>query len=152
MALSTAVVSATTRLFISPNLPATTDAAGYAAVTGWIPVGEVSNIGQLGGKTTVVKHIPIDTATVVKRSGSVDYGTLNLQGARHAGADSTALQTAFDTRASYSFKIVYPTALGQTDYFTAITTSVMTNIATADSILGFATDLEIDSIIVTAAT
>jgi hypothetical protein len=149
MAQSSAITSATTKLYFSPTLPATFDSAGYTAVTGWVLVSEVSNIGQFGGKTSVQKHIPVDTATVVKRAGSVDYGTMSLTLARHKGADFTGLVSAFNSRASISFKVVYPTALGDVEYFTGIVTGVPTNIGNADAILQSNVDVELDSPVIT---
>jgi hypothetical protein len=151
MSGSLATTSATTKLYISPTLPATFDSAGYTAVTGWILIGEISSLGTYGGKTSVQKHIPIDTATVVKRAGSVDYGTMSITAARHVGTDITALKTAFTSRASSSFKVVLPTALGDTDYFTGIVTSMQTNAGNADQILQSNIEVELDSPVITVA-
>lgn len=152
MALSTAVTSATTKFYFSPTLPATTDSAGYTAVTGWVLIGEVSSLGTYGGKVSVQKHVPIDSGEVVKRAGSVDYGTMSITAARHTGADMTALTTAFNARASGSFKVVLPTALGDTDYFTGICTSLQTNAGNADQILQTNIEVELDSKVITIHT
>lgn len=151
MAQSSAITSATTKLYFSPTLPATFDSSGYTAVTGWLLIGEISSLGTYGGKVSVQKHIPIDTATVVKRSGSVDYGTMSITAARHKGTDVTALTTAFNARASGSFKVVLPTALGDTDYFTGIITSIQTNAGNADQILQSNIEVELDSPVITVA-
>ena len=151
MAGSLAITSATTKLYFSPTLPATFDSSGYTAVTGWVLIGEVSSLGTYGGKTSVQKHIPIDTATVVKRAGSVDYGTMSITAARHKGADITALTTAFAARTSGSFKIVLPTVLGDTDYTTGIVTSMQTNVGNADQILQSNIEVELDSPVITVA-
>lgn len=143
---SLAITSATTSISISSTLPTTYDQTGFSALT-WIPVAEVSNLGVFGGKVTVVKHIPIDVANVVKRSGSVDYGNITMTLAKHAGTDYTALQTAFNSRTSAAFKVKYPGALGS-DYFTAIVTSLQVNVGTADKILESTIDLELDNAIV----
>jgi hypothetical protein len=149
MAGSSAVTSATTKLYISPNLPASFDQTGYTAVSGWILIAEVSNMGTFGAKAGTVKHVPIDTAVVVKRATSVDAGTLSVTLARHAGADITALQTAANNRTSQSFKVVYPAALGVSDYFTGIVLGTPTTVGTADQILQMNVDIELDSIPVT---
>jgi hypothetical protein len=146
MSGSLAITSATTTISVSTSLPATYDSAGYTALT-WIPIAEVSNLGTFGGKTTVVKHIPLGTATVVKRSGSVDYGTINMQLAKHSGTDVTALQSAFNSRASTAFKVTYPGSMGS-DCFTGIVTSMQVNVGTADAILQSTVDVELDSPIV----
>lgn len=149
MAVSSAMTSATTTLWIAATLPATYDEIGFEALTGWIKVAEVSNMGTLGGSTTVVNHIPVDTATVVKRSGSVNYGQMSLTLARHAGGDMDALRAAFKDRGTRSFKVVYPTALGEQEMFTGIVTSVPTNIAGADNILEMSVTIEVDAEVLT---
>lgn len=147
VATSLAMTSATTKLYTASAQPGSYTTGGFAALT-WVEVGELSNIGDLGGTTTVVQHIPVGTATVVKRSGSVNYGTMNLQGARCTDAGQTALKAAFTSKASVSFKIVYPSALGVTEYFTGIVTSAVTAVGTADQILGFNANLDIDNEII----
>lgn len=148
---SKATTSATTKLYVSATLPTQYDATTYAALT-WIPISEITSLGSFGGKTTVTKHQPIDTGFVVKRAGSVDFGTLSLQLAKHTGADDTALQAAFNDRASQAFKIEYPTALGGHDYFTGIVTSYVTNVGNADQILQSNVDVELDTPVVSSAT
>lgn len=143
---SSAVTSATTSISVSTTLPATYTATDYASLT-WIKIAEVTNLGTFGGKTTVVKHIPIDTSVVVKRSGSTDYGTINCQLAKHTGTDTTALQSAFTSRESTAFKVTYPGSMGS-DYFTGIVTSMQNVVGTADAILQSTVDIELDSAIV----
>lgn len=146
---SVAQTSATTTLYVSASTPATYDTATFAALT-WIKVAEISSIGAYGGKTSVVKHIPIDVGTVVKRSGSQDFGTINLTMARHSGSDFSALTAAFTDRQPRSFKVVLPSAIGQTDYFTGIVISNVTNIGNADKILESQVDIELDNAVLTA--
>lgn len=146
MSGSSAISSATTSISISATLPATYTATDFASLT-WIPITEVSNLGVFGGKTTVIKHIPIDTATVVKRAGSVDYGTISMTLAKHAGTDYTALQTAFNSRASAAFKVTYPGSMGM-DFFSGIITSLQVSVGTADKILEQTIDIELDNAII----
>lgn len=149
MSGSLAVTSATTSISVSATLPTTYDSTGFTALT-WIPIAEVSNLGAFGGKTTVVKHIPVDTAVVAKRAGSVDYGTISMTLAKHTGTDITALQTAFSSRASVAFKVTYPGSMGK-DYFSGIITSLQTNVGSADKILESTIDIELDNAIVTGS-
>lgn len=148
---SSAITSATTKLYVNANLPANYDAAGFNTLTGWIQVAEISNLGSFGGTTTVVTHIPVDTAVVVKRSGSVNAGQMSMTLARHSGADTTALIAAFNDRIPRSFRVVFPTALGQKDEFTAIVTSIQTNVAGADNILETSITLELDNNVLTSS-
>ncbi len=141
--------SATTKVYVAVGqTPATYDAAGFAALTYSI-LPDITNIGQLGGTTQVINHIPVDDAIVYKVSGSQDSGTLDLQGARTTAPALDDLRLAYKTRAQTPFKIVYPAALGETDYFMAIVTSVQTNVGTADQILGFNTTVNISGDIIT---
>jgi hypothetical protein len=149
VATSLAMTSATTKVYLAVGqTPATYDAAGFAALS-WQILPDITNIGQLGGTTTVVNHIPVDTAAVVKRAGSVNYGTLQLTGARSTSSALDGVRTAFTSRLSTPCKIVYPAALGQTDYFTGIVTTNQTNVGTADQILGFNFTFDIDNSIIT---
>jgi hypothetical protein len=149
MSGSLAITSATTSISVSAALPASYDSTGFTALT-WIPITEVSNLGVFGGKTTVVKHVPVDTATVVKRAGSVDYGTISMTLAKHSGTDYSALQTAFNSRASVAFKITYPGSMGK-DYFTGIVTSLQVNVGQADKILENTIDIELDNSIISGS-
>jgi hypothetical protein len=150
MSGSLAITSATTSISMSATLPATYTATDFASLT-WIPITEVSNLGVFGGKTTVVKFTPVDTAVVVKRSGSVDYGTISMTLAKHTGADYTALQAAFNARSSVAFKITYPGSMGH-DYFSGIVTSLQVNVGSADKILEQTIDIELDNSIIFSAT
>lgn len=152
MAVSTskALTSAGTKIYIGSAQPATYDEAGFEAVT-WLEIGEITSIGQLGGTTSVITHIPLGTKTVVKRTGSVNYGTLDMQGARCSDTGIAALRAAFTSTASKPFKIVYPVLLGEVDYFTAVVTSATTNVGNADQILGFGANVDVDNEILTVA-
>jgi hypothetical protein len=145
---SLALTSASTRVYIAVGqTPATYDASGFNALT-WTEIPEVTNIGPLGGTTNVVTHTPL-TGVVVKRAGSVDYGTLEITGARTTSAALDDVRTAFASRLSTPFKIVYPTVLGETDFATGIVTSAVTDVAGADNILGFKFGYAIDNEIIT---
>ncbi len=149
VATSKAMTSATTKIYIGAAQPTTYDEAGFEAVT-WTEIGEVTSIGQLGGTNSVITHIPLGTSVVVKRTGSTNYGTLDLQGARCDDTGIAALRAAFDSKLSKPFKVVYPPTLGEVDYFTGVVTSATTNVGNADQILGFAANVDIDNTILTA--
>lgn len=99
---------------VSAAPPATFDAAGYAAVT-WILVGQVEDFGSHGLTRTVQKITPVDTAVVVKRLGSKDYGVMNLKiGNVSADAGQVILRAASESGLPISWKITYPLAGGIT--------------------------------------
>lgn len=149
MAVSKATTSATTKLSVAPSLPANYTEAGFELLTGWIDVSEISNLGTFGGTTTVVTHIPIDTSVVVKRAGSKNYGQMSMTLARHSGTDTDELVEAFNDRLPRSFRVTLPSVLGQIDFFTAIVTSIQTNVAGADNILETNVTLELDAEVIT---
>lgn len=149
MAVQDITTSATTTLWVSETLPATYTEAGFEAVTGWIQVTELSNAGQVGGTTTVTNHIDVSTGKVVKRGGSVNYGQMALTMARHKGADMIALREAFADRQPRAFRIVYPTAVGEQEFFTGVVVSLPTSIGTADQILDMSITIEIDDEVLT---
>jgi hypothetical protein len=82
-------------------------------------------------------------------SGSTNSGTLNLQGARTKAAALKDVRDAYVSRKPTPFKIVYPSALGEIDYFSAIVTSVQTSVGNADQILGFNVTVDITGSILT---
>lgn len=97
-------------LSISASIPATYDAAGYAA-TGMVytAVGEIENFGNHGVTAAVSEFTPIATAVVAKVKGSKNYGTMSLMLADLPGdAGQILLKTASESTAHYSIKISYP--------------------------------------------
>jgi len=70
----TTLSNAGSKFYISADLPATEDQAGYEALT-FTQVGEVTDFGTIGAETNLVSYTPVDTAIVNKRKGSVNYGT-----------------------------------------------------------------------------
>lgn len=97
-------------LAISASLPATYDAAGYAATTiTYTAVGEVENFGQHGVTATVTEFTPIDTSVVAKVKGSKNYGTKSMTlGSIPGNAGQVILKAASESTARYSVKITYP--------------------------------------------
>jgi len=67
-----------TILKISAGVPATFDAAGYAALT-YTTVGEITDLGEFGRVYNIIKHNPIATRGTAKRKGSFDEGVLNVK-------------------------------------------------------------------------
>lgn len=109
MAAHTDVASITDTIYsISDDLPATYDAAGYAA-TGvtWTAIGQVSQFLPYGSKRPVNKFQPIRGA-VQKTKGSPDYGDGDMQMADvPADAGQIILKAAEASANHYSLKIQY---------------------------------------------
>lgn len=107
-----------TTVHISAGIPATFDAAGYAAVTGWAKIGEITDAGSHGKTYAEVTHMPIDTRMTQKFKGSINIGTKTLQlGVDEDDAGQILAKTALDSDSDYSFKVTYQD--GAIDYFRA---------------------------------
>lgn len=100
---------------ICATLPATYDAAGYAA-TGLVytTIGQVENFGNHGMTAVVTEFTPVADATVQKFKGAKNYGTMSMTAAHQPGdAGQAIVQTASESTNRYSLKITYPTGAGE---------------------------------------
>jgi hypothetical protein len=102
-------------LAISASLPATYDAAGYAATAvAFTAIGQVENYGSHGLKAQVNTFIPVDTGIVFKTKGTKDYGSMQLTlGDVPGDAGQVILAAAVESKAHYSAKITYPLGNGE---------------------------------------
>lgn len=135
-----------TTLAVVAGKPATEDQAGYEAQT-YQAVGEVGDLGELGGTREIPTFTPVDTGVVAKRAGSVDYGDQTLQIARDASdAGQTALQSGFDgAEAGNVHSIRLTDRNGDKLYYQAIISSFTFNAGSANSIFGGGVTLAITS-------
>jgi hypothetical protein len=94
-----------------------------ASVTGspvWVPIGAIIDAKFSGASATVIKFSPLDGGLgVQKRSGTRDYGTVDLTYERAPGtgdAGQTAAKTAFEdpTGQPYQFQAALFVGPGQT--------------------------------------
>lgn len=136
--------SAGTTFAASAALPATYDAAGFAALS-WTVVGEITDIGEFGKEFNLVTHNPVGGRQVKKLKGSYNNGSIQLQMARDtaAGSNQTILRTALGVDASYSFRVTLQDNAKL--YFTGKTMSYKTQVGGVDSITGATTTIEVDS-------
>lgn len=145
--MSDARTSAGTSLSVVDELPATHDDTGFAALTGWVEVGEITDLGEFGKEYTTVTHNPLKTRQTIKRKGSYNNGALSLQLARVKSDDGqAALLAALDSDDSISVKVEYQD--GSIDYTTAQVMSYVTGVGGVDSITSATVNLEIDSDII----
>ena len=143
---SKAMTSAGTTIGISAALPATYDQATLAALT-YTEIGEVSDLGEFGREYNVVKFNPLKDRRTVKRKGSFDDGTVQVQLAKAAtDAGQILLKSAVNSDASHSVKIVLQD--GTTFYFTAQVSSSTVNVGNVDQITSSTFKLEIDNDII----
>jgi len=101
--------SATTVLSISAGVPATFDAAGYAALA-FTVVGEITNLGEFGREFNLVTHNPVATRGTQKLKGAFNEGALALQlGLDTDDAGQILLKAAALSDSLYAFRIAMPT-------------------------------------------
>lgn len=142
-------------LSVAPALPATYDAAGFAALT-YSAVAEVTDIGTFGKDFTLVTHNPIGDRKTYKFRGSYNNGTLDLKLAKitvlNTDAGQAALTTALNDPLdkSVSFRIALQD--GSKQYFTGKVMSFTTSIGSVNSILAGECKVEIDSDVVETST
>lgn len=149
MAGSKAMTSAGTTIEISAALPASYDKAAFAALA-YTEIGEVSDLGEFGREYNIVKFNPLKNRRTVKRKGSFDDGTVQVQLAKAAkDAGQILLKSAVNSDASHSVKIVLQD--GTTFYFTAQVSSSTVNVGNVDQITSSTFKLEIDNDILEVA-
>ena len=126
--------SAGALLSISATLPATYDAPGFTALT-FIPVHEISDMGELGMEFKEVNHMSLDTRATTKFKGSYDAGTMQLTLAKViTDAGQAALIAALNSDSDQAFNIYFP----QTSTNISVTGKVMsykTKVGNVDSML-----------------
>ena len=140
-------------LAVSNALPATFDAAGYAASSMvYTPVGEVEDYGDHGLTRSVTKFTPVDTAVVAKRPGAKDYGEMNLKiGNVPSDAGQAILRTAVESNNPRAFKMTYPS--GEVHYLSALVTSFVNVDGTVDNVQRVTVKLDLDKApVIVAAT
>lgn len=106
----TAVASHTDAIYaISASLPATYDAAGYAATTMvYTAIGKVSEFLPYGSKRNVTEFVPIAGAVEFLK-GAPRYGNGSIMmGDVPADAGQVIMKAADASAAHYSLKITYP--------------------------------------------
>jgi len=135
-----------TVLSVVAGVPETYDAPGYQALT-FDAVGEVGDLGELGGTREVVTFTPVDTGIVAKRPGSIDYGQMTLQIARDAtDTGQIALQSALDGAEAgnvHSFELVDRN--GDTLFYTGIVSSFTYNAGSANTMFGGSCTIDLTS-------
>jgi hypothetical protein len=137
-------------LAISAALPASDDAAGYAALA-FTEVGNIDKIGALGKTFAKVEFQPLKGAKQ-KFKGSVDYGSLAPSMAHDSDdAGQTLLRTASDdeTQKLYSFQVTYAT--GEKRYFQGRVFGYPETVDGADTVITAAPTVEICTKIVKVA-
>lgn len=134
---------------ISATAPATYDEAGFAALT-YIPISDVTDLGEFGRTYNLVTHNPIADRRTVKRKGSFNDGAVSMQlGRDGTDAGQQAGYAALDSDDSPAISLTLQD--GTILYFTAQVMSFTYNLGNVDSITGGSMSLEIDNDILEVA-
>ena len=144
----TSITAAGTALAISAGVPATQDAAGYAALT-YTEISQIDKIGVIGAVFSKVEFTPLK-GPKQKHKGAFDGGTLSPTLAHDdADAGQTLLRASAASNNLYAFKVTYPD--GAVRYFQGRTFGYPENIDGADSIITATPSIEISTAIVKVA-
>lgn len=134
---------------ISATAPATYDEAGFDALT-FIPISDVTDLGEFGRTYNLATHNPIADRRTVKRKGSFNDGAVSMQlGRDGTDAGQLAGYVALDSDDSQAVSLTLQD--GTILYFTAQVMSFTYNLGNVDSITGGSMSLEIDNDILEVA-
>ncbi len=148
--MSGVFTSAGTTIKVDSALPATNDASGFGALTGFKLIGEVTDLGEFGREYNLVTHNPLGDRRTVKRKGSYNDGSVTMSlGRVPADTGQAVLVTAVDDDASYSFEVTLQD--GTIFYFTGQVMSYTANVGSVDQITSGSVTIEIDNDIVEVA-
>ncbi|WP_114968545.1 hypothetical protein [Rhodoferax ferrireducens] len=126
---------ATATLSVSATLPATNDAAGFAALI-WTPIGELTDIGSVKGRSyNTSTHAPIASAQQIEKKASYKLGNADMTvGWDSADAGQVIIETGANSNtATYAFKLVKQG--GGIRYFTAQVMSFVENMGSVDNVV-----------------
>jgi hypothetical protein len=113
------------KLEVSASLPATNDAPGYGAITGWVEAKKVGNYGDVGPEDAINTYTPLRNAegeaVVLKAQGSRNYGDAAASLAFHEDNEAVfdVIAAAWLARVSFSVKDTMPN--GDIWYYQCIT-------------------------------
>lgn len=142
--------TAGSQLRVTAVKPSAFTEAGYETVFPETPtmtnpiVGEITDFGEFGRKYNLVTHNPVSDRGTVKKKGSFNAGTMNLQlGLDDDDSGQAMMMTARDSDNDYYFELT--TQSGQRYYFPAQVMDFMINLGSVDSITSASVSLELTS-------
>jgi len=141
----TAKTSAGATLKISAGVPATFDAAGYAALS-YTTVGEITNFGELGREFTLVTHNPVANRATFKLKGSFNEGSIDLQLALDTDdAGQVLMKAAALVDNLYAFLITTPVGPLDKYYFQGLVMGWKVGVRGVNDITAASAKIEITS-------
>lgn len=127
----------------------------FEALSGWIKVGELEDLGEIGDQSADVTFNALGANRVRHLKGSRDAGTMTVvAGDDPSDVGQQALRAAEKTKFNYNFKIVYEDAPDEestdsVDYFRALVMSARKNNGTSDNVMRRTFALGINSPVIT---
>lgn len=144
----TALPSAGTLLAVSAALPATFDAAGYAALS-WTTVTDVSDVPEYGPSAEVITFNPLADRITQKATGAIDYGSVVVQMA-YLEDDPGQLILEANVGVNTGISVRHTPLVGGVRYFTAIVSSRTENVSGVNAFTLSSVGLEINRAVVRA--
>jgi hypothetical protein len=137
----TVKTTAQSKFYIGPVQTSDLDATGYAALTGWTQVKEISDLGEAGAEGKEVSFASIEDGYQRKFKGSIDSGTIELEVGRDPDDEGqNAMRAAAEAWDAYAFKVVLNDmpaggTTATTFYFRGPVLSAKTTMKTADDVV-----------------
>lgn len=125
---------ASTKIYISPDAPATLDKVGFEALI-WTLIGEVTDVPSVVGREyNTSTHSPVTNPQVTEKKGSYKLPNAEIQCAwDEDDAGQKLVQADADTYNTPSFKLVKQN--GAIRYFTAQVGKFVENNGTVDNVV-----------------
>jgi hypothetical protein len=135
------VTASGTRFYIGAAATSAVDSiAEFEATSGWIEVGLIENLGEVGDESSSVTGAAIGDGRIRKAKGARDAGTMAVV-CFHDPTDTgqAAVEAAEQTNNNYMFKMVLPDGpAGYSDtikYFRGLVMGRRQNVGTNDNII-----------------
>lgn len=136
----TVTSTAGAKLYIGPASPDADDATEWAALTPWVEVGSIEDLGEFGGEAEILTRNYLGQVAATKLKGARDNGTMSVVVGRDAlDPGQIAMRAAEQTEFPYAFKVELDDrpAPGGTDsvyYFAAIVASAKHGMGEANNV------------------
>lgn len=137
----TVTTASGSKIYVHPTAQQPADLAAYKALTGYVEIGEVQNLGEFGDQSNDVTFASLSDGRIRHLKGARDAGILALVCGRDPlDAGQQALKTCQRTKFSYAFKIVAADAPDEdhTDslfFFNALVQSARDNFGENDAVV-----------------
>lgn len=139
------------RLYASESEPTVNNETGYAALN-WSEVGEVVDLPEYGPNIQIVESNTLRSGITKKLPGFINYGSLAIGMDRDISNEGQLLLNSSIPTAGTNPKRSFRIKINDTfnEYFRGIVTSSVAAIGSANSMVGFTANTEINTSIIQA--